>query len=82
MSKAGIYINVGLMVLNLIPILPLDGGRIAVSLLPHRLAYSYSKLEPYGLILIMVLLFTNILTLVITPLTHLVINLLAILFGL
>ena len=39
MAKGGVLLNLGLMVLNLIPIPPLDGGRIAVSLLPNRLAY-------------------------------------------
>ena len=37
------------MVLNLLPLPPLDGGRIVASLLPHRAAWRYAKLEPYGL---------------------------------
>ena len=57
-ARAGIEINAVLMLLNLLPIPPLDGGRIAVSLLPHRLAWQFSKLEPYGLAILLVLLFT------------------------
>ena len=67
MAEAGITVNLVLMVLNLLPILPLDGGRIAVSLLPNRLAYSYSRLEPYGFPLLLLLLFTNTLGVILNP---------------
>ena len=68
MGMAGININVVLMVLNLLPLPPLDGGRIAVSLLPHRLAYRYSLLEPYGMILLVILLFSGVLGTIMWPL--------------
>ncbi|MCX7153654.1 MAG: site-2 protease family protein [Proteobacteria bacterium] len=67
MAVAGITVNVVLMVLNLLPILPLDGGRIAVSLLPNRMAYAYSRLEPYGFPILLVLLFTNMLSVILNP---------------
>jgi Zn-dependent protease len=67
MAEAGISVNLVLMVLNLLPILPLDGGRIALSLLPNRLAYRYSRLEPYGFPILLVLLFTNTLSIILNP---------------
>ena len=48
-AVAGIGWNIVLAIFNLFPILPLDGGRIVSSLLPDRLSYSYSRLEPYGM---------------------------------
>ena len=57
MAEAGITINIVLMVLNLLPILPLDGGRIAVSLLPDRLALGYARLEPVGFPILLALIF-------------------------
>ena len=62
MAGAGIQINLMLLALNLLPILPLDGGRIAVSLLPQSLAAGYSRLEPYGFIVVIILLATGILS--------------------
>ena len=67
MASAGVITNVVLMVLNLLPILPLDGGRIAVSLLPHRLAISYARLEPYGFMVIILLLATGALNVLMGP---------------
>ncbi len=67
MATVGVEINLVLMVLNLLPILPLDGGRIAASLLPNRLAYSFSRLEPYGFPLLLLLLFTNTLGVILNP---------------
>jgi Zn-dependent protease len=57
MCEAGITVNIVLMVLNLLPILPLDGGRIAVSLLPGRLALGFARLEPFGFPILLVLIF-------------------------
>jgi Zn-dependent protease len=68
MARAGILVNLIFMFLNLLPILPLDGGRIVASLLPTRAAWRYSKLEPFGLPLLVLLLVTNVLGFLIEPL--------------
>jgi Zn-dependent protease len=68
MAQAGILVNLVFMFLNLLPILPLDGGRILASLLPSRAAWQYAKLEPWGLPLLVVLLLTNVLNIVLEPL--------------
>ena len=80
MAQAGVMINVVLMVLNLLPLPPLDGGRIAVSLLPHDLAYRYAKVERYGFIILIVLLFTGILAKILQPFIFGVISLISWLF--
>ena len=68
MAKGGITVNAVLMLLNLLPIPPLDGGRIAVSLLPHRLAWKFAQLERFGFIILLVLLFTHVLDKILDPL--------------
>ncbi|MDX1376549.1 MAG: site-2 protease family protein [Burkholderiales bacterium] len=70
MSLAGIRVNLVLMFLNLLPILPLDGGRIVASLLPGRAAWQYAKLEPWGLPVIVLLLVTGTLGTVLRPLVY------------
>ena len=82
MGAAGVFINVILMALNLIPLPPLDGGRIAVSLLPVRQAIQYSRIEPYGLFILLGLLFTGILGYVLWPLISIFIGLIALVTGL
>jgi Zn-dependent protease len=81
MADAGIQINVVLMALNLLPIPPLDGGRIAVSLLPDRLAWQYARLEPYGFPILLVLLFTGVLGTLLWPLIAGFRYLLSLVFG-
>jgi Zn-dependent protease len=70
MAAAGVGVNVVLMVLNLLPILPLDGGRIATSLLPNRFAVRYARLEPYGFPILLLLLFTNVLGVILGPVVN------------
>ncbi len=75
MLKVSVQINLFLAALNLIPILPLDGGRVLVGLLPHKQAVAYSKLESYGLIILFALIFTGIAKYFIIPLYLLLTNL-------
>jgi Zn-dependent protease len=67
MSETGININLVLMVLNLLPLPPLDGGRIVVSLLPHPLAWKFAQLERWGFPILLLLLFTGILDSILGP---------------
>lgn len=82
MGAAGVFINVILMALNLIPLPPLDGGRIAVSLLPVKQAMQFARLEPYGLFILLGLLFTGILGFILWPLISVLIGLTALVTGL
>lgn len=79
-ARAGIEVNTVLMLLNLLPIPPLDGGRIAVSLLPHRMAWRFARMEPYGLAILLLLLFTDLLGYILWPLMVGFRHLLAVIF--
>ena len=81
MAMWGIKINVVLMVLNLLPLPPLDGGRVAVSLLPHRQAFQLAKIEPYGMFILIFLAMTPVLSFILSPLIGLMFKLLSSLFG-
>ncbi|MEK6680350.1 MAG: site-2 protease family protein [Nitrospirota bacterium] len=59
MLKKSVLLNVLLAVFNMIPIPPLDGGRVIVGMLPRDLSYSYSRIEPYGILILMALLFLD-----------------------
>jgi Zn-dependent protease len=67
MSQIGVSVNLVLMALNLLPIPPLDGGRIAVSLLPGRAAAAWARMEPFGFFVIVALMFTHVLGDLIRP---------------
>lgn len=76
MSQIGVIINIVLMVLNLIPIPPLDGSRVMSSFLPRRIAYQYDRIEPYGFFVLLLLLATGALSIIMGPFVTFFINLL------
>ncbi|SNR97843.1 Zn-dependent protease (includes SpoIVFB) [Methylobacillus rhizosphaerae] len=81
MGQAGILVNIVLMVLNLLPLPPLDGGRIAVSLMPNQMAYKFAQIERYGFIILLVLMFTGILSKIMMPFIMLLLGMFAGIFG-
>jgi Zn-dependent protease len=82
MGVAGISINTILMVLNLLPLPPLDGGRVLTGLLPGPWAYRLSRIEPYGFFILIALLVTGMLGLILWPLISIVMTLLVPVSGL
>lgn len=82
MGLVGILINVLLMVFNLLPLPPLDGGRVAVGLLPPKLGWQLSRLEPWGIWIIIALLFSGLLWYVLLPIADTIVYLIAKLTGL
>uniref|UniRef100_UPI0035678B5B site-2 protease family protein n=1 Tax=Immundisolibacter sp. TaxID=1934948 RepID=UPI0035678B5B len=71
MAQAGIAINLILMILNLVPIPPLDGGRVLTGLLPARQAAALGAIEPYGLIIVLALLLSGVLWRILQPVIQL-----------
>jgi len=81
MGAAGVFFNIIIMVLNLVPLPPLDGGRILVSLLPQRMASRVAGIEPYGFMILILLLLTGVLGTVLWPAIGALMALIAALFG-
>lgn len=82
MGQAGIMINVLLMVLNLLPIPPLDGGRVVAGILPKSLALPYMRLEPFGMVIVILLLVSGLLGKILWPVMQQFINIIGAIFGL
>jgi len=81
MGKAGISINIVLMVLNLLPLPPLDGGRIAVSLLPMPYAIKFAQIERFGFLILIALMFSGILNKILDPFINAIYAVIISLFG-
>jgi Zn-dependent protease len=81
MAQAGILCNLGLAALNLLPVPPLDGGRIVASVLPLRAALVWYRLERFGLLIVLALLVTGLLGAVMTPAIGLGVDLISWLFN-
>lgn len=78
MLAFSVYVNLLLAIFNLIPVPPLDGGRVAVGLLPYKQAVLWSRIEPYGMVIIIVLVFfTNMFSYIISPALGMGVRLLA-----
>ena len=82
MGKNGIIINIVLMVLNLLPIPPLDGGRVVAGILPPNLAMPFMQLERFGMVIILVLLVSGILGKIMWPIVQQFVKIIGFIFGL
>lgn len=67
MAIAGVFVNLVLMAINLLPVPPLDGGRILTGLLPFPMARAFARIEPFGLIILIVLLITGVVRWILGP---------------
>lgn len=82
MAVAGVVVNIALMVLNLLPLPPLDGSRVVSAFLPPAIGWRYAQLERYGLWILLLLLFTGALGSVVRPVTSWLLQAIVKVFGL
>lgn len=82
MGQAGMMINIVLCVLNCLPIPPLDGGRALYNVLPGKLGWNLYRLEPYGFLIIVLLMLSGILSYVLEPVVYMLMRLIGMLFSL
>jgi Zn-dependent protease len=66
-AQAGVLTNLLMFAFNLLPIPPLDGGRVLTSMLPHRMAYKFARIEPYGFFIVLGLIFLKLLNFWVVP---------------
>lgn len=81
MGLAGIWINAILMFLNLLPLPPLDGGRVLVSLLPNKLSWQVSRIEPFGFFILLGLLALGLLGVILSPMLNVTVQVLSFWLG-
>jgi Zn-dependent protease len=67
MAEGGVMVNLVMFAFNLVPIPPLDGGRILTSILPNKLAYQFARLEPYGFFIVLALIYFKVLNVWVYP---------------
>jgi Zn-dependent protease len=70
MAKLSVLFNIVLMAINLLPILPLDGGRIVVGLAPEHIAISMQRMERYGMLIVLLLIASGIWSYIVNPVIY------------